>query len=183
MFYLIGEFISSILWGALIAIALIVILWYLPKLISTHYSYSAPAIILLVIAFLFISFQSTLLVGGIKAKKLLPSAEQIVSLLPVSSSATDIATVSTQIANEYPILKSYINDITNQIDARYKTLSNINEIAAYYYKNIQGYINSYMWRRIMWMAGCIILVGLYLFNSAYKHSKRRASNYDFDIYS
>lgn len=183
MFYLIGEFISSILWGALIAIALVLVLWYLPKLISTYYSHSAPGIILLVIAFLFMSFQSTLLVGGIKAKKLLPSVEQITSLIPGSSSTTDIMSVSAQIVNEYPILRSYINDITNQIDARYETLSNISEIAAYYHKSIKGYINSYMWRRIMWLAGCIILVGLYLFNSAYKHSKTKVSNYDFDIYS
>ncbi|NDV65268.1 hypothetical protein [Bacteroides sp. 224] len=177
MLYVIGELFSCIFWGALIGIATTLALFYLPKMIAPHYSYNPLGFFLLAFGLIFLGFQSTFFIGGVKVKSYLPTKEQIVSLLPqvnISSSSVNLKEVSAELVSQYPMLADYVEDINiEKLEVGETVFSNAFEVASYYTKNIQSAVNGYLWRRVAWFMGAVCLIGFYFFNDASKQGRRR----------
>jgi len=175
MFYVIGELVGCIFWGVLIAVGLSVLLFFIPRLLNPNYSFSPLAIISLVVIFLFLSFQSTLLVGSIKVKGYLPTKKQILSILPeIKNEKFSLATfqaTARELTADYPMLESFIETAAESLQGAGTNISSLADLADYYSNKIHSLVNKYMLRRIAWIAGGILLLTFYL----YKDSSRQAN--------
>lgn len=81
MSILFGNILESILGGFLLSLLLIILCYLIPKGMYAHPQYSVRSIIVLIIAFFFFLFQSTLLVGGFKTKRYARQANAVVESL------------------------------------------------------------------------------------------------------
>lgn len=85
MSILFGNILGSILGGFLLSLLLISFCYLTPKKLYAHPRHSVGSIIVLVIAFFFFLFESTLLVGGFKAKRYAGQAKAIIESLPIEN--------------------------------------------------------------------------------------------------
>lgn len=163
MFAVLGDILGSIGWGILISVLLLILICILNKSFNGRASFSLLNVFLLIVGFFFFLFQSTLLVGGIKAKDYINNVE---TLLHAFSSEISYASLDEQqmqdavrlLANEYPILKSYAEDVSAEITnylAETNTPINFVEVIGY---SLRTVINMYILRRVGWLVFGFLLL-------------------------
>lgn len=106
-----------------------------------------------VLAFLLI-IQTTLMIGAIKAKSTANEAQQYLAELVHSYQGMSDTIESRQavdaLTDEFPIIGNFI-DLT----AFYGR--NISELPTAIYATMADYLNSYIWHRVWWVLGIVIL--------------------------
>ena len=151
-------------WGILISVLLLILICVLNKSFNGRTSFSLLNVFLLIVGFFFFLFQSTLLVGGIKAKDYINNVE---TLLQAFSSEISYASLDEQqmqeavrlLASEYPILESYAEDVSSEItDYLAETDVPMSFVEVFGY-SLRAVINMYILRRVGWLAfGFLLLI-------------------------
>lgn len=165
MFAVLGDILGSIGWGILITVLLLIFICALNKSFNGRNSFSLLNVFLLIVGFFFFLFQSTLLVGGIKAKSYINNVE---NLFHTFSSEISYASLDEQqmqdavrlLANEYPILKSYAEDVSAEITnylAETNAPINFVEVIGY---SLRTVINMYILRRVGWLVFGFLLLAV-----------------------
>lgn len=180
MFAVLGDILGSIGWGILITVLLLIFICALNKSFNGRASFSLLNVFLLIVGFFFFLFQSTLLVGGIKAKDYINNVE---TLLHAFSSEISYASLDEQqmqdavrlLANEYPILKSYAEDVSEEISnylAETNTPINFVEVIGY---SLRTVINMYILRRVGWLVFGFLLLTVGVISAGSKNTVRTST--------
>lgn len=161
MSILFGNILGSILYGFLLSLLLIGICYLIPQGLYAHPKYPAGSIAVMVIAFFFFLFQSTLLVGGFKAKKYIGQIQAVVTSLPIGNqndvlSTEDCRQLIDRATAQYPFLSGRLREL-QQISG---TISNRSDLAAAIGRQLRSQVNGYIARRFGWLAGGLVAVGL-----------------------
>lgn len=178
MFDLIGNTIMSIVWGILISSLLTGLLFFVPGMLYSRYSHTAQSLIALVVGFLFLTFQSTLMIGGIKSKKYIPDAEAFISSLPIPVSAIsgqqtaqDIQQTVAQVSEQFPLFGKHINRIATAVYLQADQITKPSDLIQAITLELQSQINRYIGRRVGWIVGGITILVFFLLSSANKQSR------------
>ncbi len=135
------EFISALFWGILSGLLVAIVVAYIMKeVFSVSRLYIAIAGLFLCF---FLSFQFTTLIAAAKTKAYIKNVDVLVKTIDEGVNWREIETT-------YPILKPYLGKVTEQLET--VTGSSLS-IASY----TIGVINGYMWRRVAWILGVLIL--------------------------
>lgn len=180
MFAVLGDILGSIGWGILISVLLLVLICVLNKSFNGRTSFFLLNVFLLIVGFFFFLFQSTLLVGGIKAKGYINNVE---TLLQAFSSEISYASLDEQqmqeavrlLASEYPILETYAEDVSEEISgylAETDVPLNFVEVIGY---SLRAVINMYIFRRIGWLVFGFLLLTIGVIYAGSKNTVRTST--------
>lgn len=200
MFAVIGNVIACVCWGAFISLAISALFYFCVKILYPNYSLSIVSGISLSALAIFLFIQSFLLVGanyvkdytdgiGKVALSVISETENTVRLmadnvqnsvntsLNVADKQVDVVAIKDALVSEYPVLNKYID--------RWENLQGLTlnespaQIAAAVVDGVTGEIDAYIWRRVFWMLGAVVvtMVGFCLLitpgaNSSRRHSSR-----------
>jgi predicted PurR-regulated permease PerM len=164
IFNIAGNLLASIFWGVLIAVLLTVALFKFPKMMYTRYSHTLAGGILLCAGFAFFTFQATLCVGGGKLKGYIPTVQQIEQTKIVTGQADALYS---ELITRYPGLEPFVGKAVMEK----QTFASTTEAITFFIRLARKKINHYMWRRVAWIAGGCLLLGVYFANNASKQSR------------
>ncbi|MBQ2786350.1 MAG: hypothetical protein IJF00_00130 [Bacteroidaceae bacterium] len=193
MISIIGSLIGAAVWGLIISLAVAFILFFIIKLFDDFHATSPISLITYLLLIIFLTFQCTLAVGASYAKEYTEGIGEIVTTIiaetsqGINNSISNIeASANTILENEklneaisehYPMIEYILGDISTEIisGSNYATLAE--QIVA----NVNKMINSYIVRRILWMAGAIAVASAVIL---FTRPKRRSFSLDDDdLYS
>lgn len=125
MFMVLGDIFASLFGGIIITIVLILTLVLLTRVLFPNTSHTPGSLIVIVISFFFFLFQSTLLVGGYKAKGYVRQLETTVSGLsgellfdqPLQD-PIQLKLAADYLSEEYPFLKGFLDDAVIKAEAQ-----------------------------------------------------------------
>lgn len=184
--FIFGNIIACIFWGLLIAVALTAGIYVLcsilrPDSSSNPISWCVHAVLLILLW-----VQSALLVGGFKAKSyvndLCVSANELIqpgkdSAQEIMDAIEDFDVVRDQLADEYPVLSPLLNSLETSAVTAY--MEQGHSLADYLGVSTRSWLNSYLWRRVWWALGFIVVAVVILIkgnNSAQRKSGYRTMN-------
>lgn len=164
---------TSLLLAFIITTTLILLLIWGMKLLFSHHALRIDIGVVLGLGLLtpILFVQSFLCCGASYAKKYLGTVEaSIQTAINIEGSerhlnSKEIEVAKATIINEYPLLKRYVKDI-DELDFK-DGLTNV-------VSPVYSIINKYMWRRILWMVGALIVIGGILCYRADKEQQRAA---------
>lgn len=173
IFSLVGNVVSSLLLALLITIVLISLLIWVMKTLYPRCLSNVNFGFILGIGFLAVMLfiQSFLFCGACYAKKYLNTAEEgmqiIVDIGNKSAVMEDehLKMVKVKLIENYPVLDRYMKDMS---ESDLKT--NLTNIVPY----VRSQINGYLWRRVGWLLGSLVVVGGVLFYRAEREQQRAA---------
>lgn len=190
MFDLIGNTIMSIVWSILISSLLTGLLFFVPGMLYSRYNHTIQSFIALAIGFLFLTFQSTLMIGGIKSKKYIPDAEAFISSLsiPVSAisgeqTAQDIQQTMKEVSDQFPLFGRHVNRIATAVYQQADQITKPADLIQAITLELQSQINRYIGRRVGWIVGGITILILFLLSSANKQSRNMELLRQSSLYS
>jgi len=153
-FSLISTAISCIFYGILVTVAIMAGLYFILRAISRGIVQTPAFYITGVVLAILLLIQTTLMIGAIKAKDTADAAKQYVCEMVESYqgivSADESQEVIAAVADEFPIISKFV-DLT----AFYG--SNIAELPNTIHASVVGYLDSYIWHRIWWILGIIVV--------------------------
>ena len=167
---------SSAIWGILIAVACMALFVVLIKGWYKDATFSPVSYVIGVVLFLFLSVQCILIVGSLKILDTTDYYEmEITRIVDSSFNATDEVTVKQSddivklIIDRYPLLHYYIGG---------------GEFSGYTARNLphamadelQSFMRWYIFRRILWCLGFVIIGAVCVIRSMSKQKKRVSSN-------
>ena len=153
-FTLISTAFSSIFYGVIITAVIMAILYALLRAISKGIVLSIPFYITGVVMAILLIIQLSLMIGAMQAKDAADSAEIYVNQLLEDASgvvgAQDSQQVLDAITEEFPIIGAYIGfaDFSG---------TRVSDLAVTMHSKIIDYLSSYIWHRVWWIFGIIIV--------------------------
>lgn len=193
MISIIGSLIGAAVWGLIISLAVVFILFFIIKLFDDYHATSPISLITYLLLIIFLTFQCTLAVGASYAKEYTEGIGDIVTTIiaetsqGINNSISNIeASANTILENEklneaisehYPMIEYILGEISTEIIS----VSNYATLAEQIVANVNKMINSYIVRRILWMAGAIAVASAVIL---FTRPKRRSFSLDDDdLYS
>ncbi len=156
-FSLITTAFSSIFYGIIVTAVIMAIIYFVLKSISTGIVQTPVFHVTGVVLAVLLIIQLSLMIGAIQAKDAVDSAEIFLNQLLENTYGTvgarDSQKILDAVTEEYPIIGSYIgvanfsgNDVTNLAESMHETMI--------------SYLNSYIWNRVWWILGMIVVACL-----------------------
>lgn len=153
-FALIETALSSIFYGVIISIVIMVILYAVLKSINDGIVHTVPFFATGVFLAVLLIIQCTLMVGAIQAKGTTEAAciylNQILEDYSGTVGAQDSQEVFDKVAEQFPLIGTFI-DYT---DFSGHEISELPNVVA---NNINDFFTLYIWRRVLWIAGFVII--------------------------
>lgn len=145
---------SSIFYGVIATVVIMVFLYTLLKCIERRAVQGISFYITGVFLFVLLSVQMSLLIGSMKVKNGLQSVEirinQIIEGTYGIVSANDSQLLLDQLNEEFPLMSLYV-------DTADFSGNDVRDIAVVMSDTIDDFLTSYIWRRIGWIVGmCIV---------------------------
>lgn len=166
MFAVLGDILASLFWGLLISLVLISVIFLLDRAFQPNNCFSAKKLIALLLGFVFFLFQSTLLVGGLKARNYVRPLENALRMSDLPSISQGQDGVSPQalinpLIDQYPMLEKYITEAIQELSERPGQPSGL-PASQVISDNLRSKVSYYTWRRAGWLAGgfCALLAFL-----------------------
>lgn len=168
---ILGTIIACIFWGLLIAVALTALVYVLSSLLRPANAQNPVTWIVHGVLLVLLWVQSALLVGGFKAKgyvsDLCASANELIqtgedTAQGVMDTIEDFDVVRGQLASEYPVVRPLLD----QLDASAVTayMEQGHSLADYIGDSTRSWLNAYLWRRVWWAQGFVVVaVGILMF--------------------
>lgn len=174
MFAIVGDVVVCMFWGAVISLVLSILFYLVVKLFYPTYSFSIVSGISLASLAVFLFIQSFLLVGAFCVKdymdgissvalSVVNDTENTIQLMSADMNASmnvvegqvDVAAIKDVIVSEYPVVGKYISGLENL----HGITSNASptQIASAVVDGLNGKINAYIWRRVFWMLGALMV--------------------------
>lgn len=179
MFAIFGNIFSCILWGFLLTVILVFLVYIILRLLSPSFTLSPVSFIIFALLLIFIFAQSFMLVGAINVKSTVNSiGGNIASMIgQVESSTQSVIQQSVElkndIAEQYPLLSPFLNKVGVVVPDGVNGNVVLDVIT-----EIKSSINYYILRRILWMIG-FMAVGVTII--AIAQPKKPNYNYDDDL--
>lgn len=153
-FSLLSTAFSSIFYGFIVTAAIMAILYVVLKSISKSIVESPIFYITGLVLAILLVIQTSLMIGAMQAKDAADSAELYLHQLLENSYGTvgaqDSQHVLDAVINEYPVIGTYLgvadfsgNDVSNLASSMHTTMID--------------YLNSYIWHRVWWILGIIVV--------------------------
>lgn len=167
MFMVLGDIFASLFGGIIITIVLILTLVLLTRVLFPNTSHTPGSLIVIVISFFFFLFQSTLLVGGYKAKGYVRQLETTVSGLsgellfdqPLQD-PIQLKLAADYLSEEYPFLKGFLDDAVTKAEAQLSQHPG-GTLVEWFAYGLQYAIHLFILRRFGWLiAGWIVVLCL-----------------------
>lgn len=153
-FSLIGTAFSSIFYGIIVTAVIMALLYVVLRSLNKGITETIPFYITGVVLAILLVIQSSLMIGAIQAKDAADSAEIYLTQLLENSygtvSAQDSQNILDAVTEEFPILGTYFG-VANFAghDAQ--------EIASSMHEVMTEYLSSYIWHRVWWSLGIIVV--------------------------
>lgn len=174
--FIVGNIISCLFWGVVIAIVVTAIVLFLVKgLVNKELSLLSwcAALVMLVL----LAIQATLMVGAIKAKGMVSDIEDTVgSLMQTARNTSTTASEQLQITDWIDEVEDEYPFIENIVDFDNLSEEDPEEIVEVIGNEVNSYLNWYIVRRILWSLGFLV-VGVLL---TVKLMERRTSSSIYD---
>lgn len=162
MFSLIGHLVTSIIWGVLLAIFLLIVLQTLIKIIFSPYTHSASSLLIVSVAFAMLTWQTVQMVGGFYAKEhveivveaaasVLPKDGFVVSSEQVQQLNEQVRQLQSTLGTKIAVMESCMS----QIEAGKRI--NRTEIMDKMSAEFQSAVNWFIWKRVFWILGVTIV--------------------------
>lgn len=148
---------SCIIYGIIVTAVIMTILYFLLKGLSKGIVQTIPFYITGVVLAFLLSIQLSLMIGAIETKDAADAAEIYLTQFLEGKSgvvgAQDSQRIFDIIEEEFPIIGTYINlvDFTGH---------DISVLAETMHATIIDYLNSYIWHRVWWILGIIVVACL-----------------------
>lgn len=145
---------SCILYGLLVTATLMAIMYFFLKEYNKNIVRTIPFFITGVVLAVLLTIQSSLLIGAVKAKGMIDSAEIYITQLTENEYGT-ISTNESQwvldkVGEEFPIIRTYCGIC----DFGGNDYSQLPERMA---ETMRSYLSSFIWHRVWWMLGMIVV--------------------------
>lgn len=157
--------ISALLWGGILSVVFVVLLYLLMRALYSSYRFTLWNVLLLLVLWILLFAQSTMMVGAMYAKGYVDDVQELVSSIANQangtfgqlSSAEQVEQVKQAIHDELPAVSSYIDkiDVKSIADGSTGFAVGIAQV-------MKETINYYILRRILWITGIIIGGGILL---------------------
>ena len=153
-FYLISTAFSSIFYGFIVTAVIMAVLYVVLKSISNNIVQSPVFFVTGVVLAILLVIQTSLMIGAVQAKDAADSAEIYLHQLLENSygmvGAQDSQRVLDAVISEYPIIGTYLGvaDFSG---------NDMSDLASAMHETIIDYLNSYIWHRVWWMLGIIVV--------------------------
>lgn len=174
--FIVGNIISCLFWGVVIAIVVTAIVLFLVKgFVNKELSLLSwcAALVMLVL----LAIQATLMVGAIKAKGMVSDIEDTVgSLMQTARNTSTTASEQLQITDWIDEVEDEYPFIENIVDFDNLSEEDPEEIVEVIGNEVNSYLNWYIVRRILWSLGFLV-VGVLL---TVKLMERRTSSSIYD---
>lgn len=146
----VGNMITSIFGGALIAVGVVVGVYMFFMLCDTRYRLNVSHILLYVLLFCFMLAQGTMFVGALKVKSYTEDAKEV--MLGYLNAQSDAVQAVSQIHKDYPIIASFVDnsDIVAELQSRGEGVCQLPDA-------LIAWERAYMWRRVAWMGGALLV--------------------------
>lgn len=163
MFTFIGHIASSLLWGGLLALLLLVIVQFIIKVVFSPYAYSPSSIAVISVAFCMLMWQTVSMIGAFYLKGYVETLEEMVqNILPDDGSvisADQMHQLDRQLDDMQGILgdkftiniKEYLAQLTvgDRID-KTQVVHSVSE------EFLSG-VNWFIWKRVFWIIGIVVV--------------------------
>lgn len=184
-FSLISTAISSVFYGLVVTAAIMAILYVILKSISRNIVHTPVFFITGIVLAILLLIQTSLMIGAIQTKDAADSAEIYLSQLLENSHGTigaqDSQRILDAITEEFPIIGTYfgVADFSGH---------DVSDLSSSMHETMIGYLNSYIWHRVWWILGIIIIACLIVMlfdkrstvTDKSKHKVRMASRKNYD---
>ena len=157
--------ISTLLWGGILSIVIIVLLYLLMRGLYFSYRFTLWNILLMLVLWILFFSPNTMMGGAMYAKGYVDDVQELVSSVANQangtftqlSSAEQVEQVKLAIQEEFPIVSSYVEkiDVKSIADGSTGYAVGIAQV-------MKKTINYYILRRILWIIGFIIGGGILL---------------------
>lgn len=177
-FSLISTAFSSIFYGIIVTAVIMAVLYVVLKTLSRGIVQTPVFYITGVVLAVILTIQFSLMIGAIQAKDAVDSAEIYLTQLLEDGSgivgAQDSQRILDTINEEYPIIGAYIGvaDFSGH---------EISELAESMHEKMIEYLNSYIWHRVWWILGIIVVACLTVI--LYDKGGHFGNSYSTDNYS
>lgn len=164
--------ISSVIWGILIAIGCMALFVFLIKGWYKDATFSPLSYVVGALLFILLSFQCIMIVGSLKIIEMSDEYEQQISAIVESAySSSEIVSMSQasdiieRIIDEFPILQYYVEGGKfSGFEAR--------ELPQAITQELSSFMRWYIFRRILWCLGFVVLGAIYVIKSMSKNNTR-----------
>lgn len=155
----------SLLWGGIISVVLIVLLYVLMSVLFSSYRFTLWNIIVMLILWILLFAQSTMMVGAMYAKGYVDDVQKLVTDVigytnadfGIYSSEEQLEKIKEAVDENLPVASSFVENI----DVESITESGLN-FADSVSIVMKSYINFYILRRVLWILGFMIVGGIAL---------------------
>lgn len=190
MFEIIGSVISSFLWGLFLSVLTVGLLYFVPKGFNARYDYSLSGVLALCLGFLFFLFQYILMVGAMKSKGYVNKAESYIQAgiqsyasNEMEINVNEITDMIDSLCDEYSFLEDYKENLQEEVAEREGEIIAPAEWTSILLDLIQTQISFYIGRRILWTLGGILVLVIFLANSAHKAARNNSVHAYSDFYT
>ncbi len=178
-FLLLTDAFSCFLYGIVVTAVIMVILYFVLKTLSQGIVRTPVFYITGVVLAVLLLIQTSLMIGAIQAKDAVDSAliymNQLLENYSGIVGANDSQQILDAVTEEFPIIGVYLNLADFSGNA-------VSDLAESIHETMSDYLNSYIWHRVWWILGMIVVacVIVILFEknslSTHAHTRRRASS-------
>lgn len=163
MFALIGHIASSIFWGGLLALLLLVMVQFMIKVIFSPYAHSASSVAVVSVAFCMLLWQTVPMIGAFYVKGYATTIEEVVkTALPDSRtvvSAEDMRQLNHQIDELQGTLgEGFTLNIKNTL-AQWTAGEQVDKTQMIHSisKAFRSGVNWFIWKRVFWITGILVV--------------------------
>lgn len=155
--FIIGNLAGCVLWGSVAAMAVTAGVWLLCRSLDCYPS--LPMYGILAVLLLLTGFQTTMLTGALYFKGYVADANEYAAALVTNAeddtySVSDINQYREKLTEHYPMLKPFISNIDMSGSTEY--ISSGKDLLSFLVEKLNGTINSYILRRVLWLTGFIL---------------------------
>lgn len=171
----------ALLWGGLLSIVFIVLLYLLIRAFYPSYKLTILSGLVMFVLWIFLFIQSTMMVGALYAKGYVDDIKAVVATFvaetvdasnSLTQSQQQVSQLKLYLTEQYPMLEPYLNrlDVQELMDENMPMENALTE-------GINKTINFYILKRVLWMVAFWIIGGfLYHFFQQRRSSYRDAHN-------
>ena len=175
---IVGNLIGCIFWGALIAAAVVAVLWGVCHILHIDVLQNPLSLIVIAVLFLLLGAQSTFLVGAYRLRGYADEiAGYVNSIVDTGESSLmtieDVNSIRQRVIDEYPVAKPLLEKMNVQTAMNY--VESGRGMVGYVSDSVNGALSGYMLRRWLWMMGFVLLAIVFIFAT----NRRRDYTYDY----
>lgn len=157
-FELLANFTDCVLYGLLLAVATMAILYFVLQMVSKTCVKTWPFYIAGIVLAPLLLTQDILLVAAWQARELVSAFEIEVAQLvgsydTASKDLYEVQDIMDQVLEDFPLITYFVNITSVQVD-------NAQDLASTLSESMLDYLSTYMWKRVGWCAAFIILAVL-----------------------